>query len=316
MTDRPPLSHEGQGKWRGILAAAGIDDRALSGRHCPCPKCGGTDRFRFDDKDGLGTWICSHCGAGDGPALLVAVKGWDFREVARFVRSTIGSVEADSPRPQVTEQQRRQGLRDLWKASQPVVEGDLVSVYLRDRGLKMARYPKDLRFAPRAYCSGPVKERPAMLAILRDRVGKEVTIHRTYLAENGRGKADMEAPRKLMAGQVPDDGVAVRLAGLREHIGVAEGIETALAAMALFRIPVWSVISTVLMERWLPPDGVKRVTIYGDHDENYAGHKAAYALAYRLSAMDQIEEVEVAIPPQRGDDWADVYAARTLSAAK
>ena len=35
-----------------------------------CPMCGGKDRFRFDDKGGRGTWICSQCGAGDEIELV------------------------------------------------------------------------------------------------------------------------------------------------------------------------------------------------------------------------------------------------------
>jgi putative DNA primase/helicase len=27
-----------------------MDERALSGKHGPCPLCGGRDRFRFDDR--------------------------------------------------------------------------------------------------------------------------------------------------------------------------------------------------------------------------------------------------------------------------
>jgi phage/plasmid primase-like uncharacterized protein len=67
--------------WRNTLVAAGIDPRALDGRHHPCPGCGGRDRFRFDDRDGRGTWICGQGGdpvAGDGWALLSHVFGWDF----------------------------------------------------------------------------------------------------------------------------------------------------------------------------------------------------------------------------------------------
>ena len=54
------------GRWPGILKHFGLDDRTLSGDHCPCPVCGGKDRFRFDDKEGRGTYYCSHCGAGHG----------------------------------------------------------------------------------------------------------------------------------------------------------------------------------------------------------------------------------------------------------
>ncbi|NYY79755.1 hypothetical protein DMH17_06695 [Raoultella planticola] len=35
--------------------------------------CGGADRFRFDDKEGRGTWFCNQCGAGDGLKLVEKV---------------------------------------------------------------------------------------------------------------------------------------------------------------------------------------------------------------------------------------------------
>jgi hypothetical protein len=63
------------GNWRAVLASHGIDVRLLDGRHHHCPGCGGSDRFRFDDQDGRGTWICSRGGgkplAGDALDLLV-----------------------------------------------------------------------------------------------------------------------------------------------------------------------------------------------------------------------------------------------------
>ena len=67
------------GKWSGLLLGFGLTERQLSGKHCPCPICGGNDRFRFDDKDGRGTFFCSHCGAGDGVSLVMSLKGWDLR---------------------------------------------------------------------------------------------------------------------------------------------------------------------------------------------------------------------------------------------
>ena len=65
-----PLKDRALGRWRGILPALGVPAKALSNRHGPCPMCGGKDRFRFDDKGGRGTWICSKCGAGDGIELV------------------------------------------------------------------------------------------------------------------------------------------------------------------------------------------------------------------------------------------------------
>ena len=85
------LKEQARGRWQSILKYYGITVHA-DNRHQPCPTCGGTDRFRFDDRDGRGTWFCSQCEphAGDGFALLRKVKGWSFpqtlEEVAAFLR--------------------------------------------------------------------------------------------------------------------------------------------------------------------------------------------------------------------------------------
>ncbi len=57
------------GHWPALLAKLGIEIPSR-GKHGPCPACGGKDRFRFDDKDGKGGFICNSCGAGDGLILI------------------------------------------------------------------------------------------------------------------------------------------------------------------------------------------------------------------------------------------------------
>ncbi|GEM_PF-3829249 len=39
-----------RGHWPRILPALGLN--VVKNRHMPCPVCGGTDRFRFDDQEG------------------------------------------------------------------------------------------------------------------------------------------------------------------------------------------------------------------------------------------------------------------------
>lgn len=74
-----------RGRWVDVLARCGVDTSLLRPRHGPCPGCGGKDRFRFDDRDGDGTFICSQGGggnlAGDGFELLKHVTGKDFSAV-------------------------------------------------------------------------------------------------------------------------------------------------------------------------------------------------------------------------------------------
>ena len=96
---------------------------------------------------------------------------------------------------------------------------------------------------------------------------------------------------------------AVRLFAVVDAMGVAEGIETAIACTELFEIPTWAAISANGMETFMPPPGIRRVHVFGDNDPNFTGQKAAYILAHRL-ARDL--EVEVSIPPDPGTDWLDV----------
>ena len=46
-----------RGHWREILVQLGVEVPAMSHKHGACPGCGGTDRFRFDDKGGRGSFI-------------------------------------------------------------------------------------------------------------------------------------------------------------------------------------------------------------------------------------------------------------------
>lgn len=74
---------EAHGRWDQVLAAFDVRTEFLTGRHGPCPGCGGKDRFRYDDKNGEGTFICSQGGggnlSGNGLALLQHCTGWDFK---------------------------------------------------------------------------------------------------------------------------------------------------------------------------------------------------------------------------------------------
>ena len=79
------------GRWPEILAGLGIDAAALRNRHGPCPGCGGTDRFRFDDKDD-GRFYCGGGGepvSGDGFALLQHAHGWTAREALERVSEIV-----------------------------------------------------------------------------------------------------------------------------------------------------------------------------------------------------------------------------------
>ena len=292
-----------KGKWRGVLLEMGVPSNVLRDRHGPCPMCGGHDRFRFDNKRGEGTWICNQCGAGDGLSLAMAVSGKPFADVAAQIDALLGNhkIGTDAPKPAMTEQQRIAGLREVASSTVRIAPGDLCDRYLTSRKLGEITYPKALRFAP-ALRDGEGGVRPAIVATVHDKDGANATLHRTFLRPDGLAKAEMERPRKLMPGDVPD-GACVRLAEWTDGpLGIAEGIETALSAGHRFELTVWAALNATLLSKWEPPAGCQEVAVFGDHDANFTGQRAAYVLANRLSARGLT--VTVHIPPTLGEDWA------------
>lgn len=310
----PPLSERARGRWAGLLPMLGVDSRFLSGRkNGPCPICGGKTRFRFDDLEGRGTWICNHCGAGDGADLAMKTLGIDFKELAERMAPLIGEVKPTAPRKGRDEADTRKSLNALWRASKRVERGDAVSLYLSARvGLVSA--PDCLRTVEHLrYQDDKPSFHPGMIAKVAGLDGQGVNIHRTYLTADGR-KADVESPRRMMQGTVPD-GSAVRLFPPGVVLGIAEGIETAFAAASLFGVPVWAALNSVMLAKWEPPAGVEEVVIFGDADKKFAGQAAAYALAKRLQPPLFTGRVRVEIPETLGSDWCDVFNAGRRAAA-
>ncbi|EBC8412614.1 toprim domain-containing protein [Salmonella enterica subsp. enterica serovar Bareilly] len=83
------------GHWPRILPALGV--KVIKNRHQSCPVCGGSDRFRFDDKEGRGTWFCNQCGAGDGLKLVEKVFGVSASEAAGKVNAVTGNLPPVAP---------------------------------------------------------------------------------------------------------------------------------------------------------------------------------------------------------------------------
>ena len=72
------ITAQAVGKWDYIFHSLGIE--VGNGKHCPCPICGGKDRFRFDNQNGRGTYICNQCGSGDGLELIKHYYHCDAKE--------------------------------------------------------------------------------------------------------------------------------------------------------------------------------------------------------------------------------------------
>lgn len=297
-----------QGRWRDILTALGIQASTLAGKHCPCPLCGGKDRFRFDDQEGRGTYFCTQCGAGDGMHLALSFTGRRFKDLAEDIERLAGALPIASCRPARSDADKYQGLCQTWKEATPLQRGDEAERYLRNRGLALPDLPASLRVHPGLpYYDDDHKFRgvyPVMLAAVTRPTRELVKLHRTYL-QDGQ-KAPLKCAKKLMSGLPSAGGGAIRLFRASKTLGIAEGIETALAAAELFGLPVWSCVAASGLESFIPPEGVEAITIFGDNDLNFTGQAVAYAAARRL--VSEGYSVTVKIPDAPGD-WLDVLRA-------
>jgi putative DNA primase/helicase len=113
-----PLWERANGRWRSILLALGIDARYLTGKNGPCPLCGeGRDRWRFDNKRGDGTWICTRCGAGQGIKLAQLFTKLPFAELAQRIEAVLGEAPIETARTERSDAAKRAALNELWNGA-------------------------------------------------------------------------------------------------------------------------------------------------------------------------------------------------------
>lgn len=139
-----------QGNWKDLIFPAfAITVPAKKNQHGPCPICGGTDRFRCDDKQGKGTFICNQCGAGDGFALIEKARGLDYSSVLKEVGAVLG-LSADS---KVTEEDRKKwrekGEQDRLLAEKAKKQGQETAAKSAERQWKLKSVDRDCPYIQR-----------------------------------------------------------------------------------------------------------------------------------------------------------------------
>lgn len=267
--------------------SVGIDprhDRIGVDQRVPCPKCerGERDRaasFRWNDG---GCWVaqCFRCGWKAG------VAGQNRAQ------STIAA-------PAIPD--RHQELAKRWAryyADLPSYRGTLGERYLQHRGCAVPPVDGALRFDRRAFHWPTGQRGPALVALASDvRTRAARTLHFTFLAIDGRGKADLQ-PVRLLLSRHEKSGAVIRLwpdDTVTSGLGVAEGIESALS-LAHAGLPVWAAIDAGNLAALPILDGIDELAIAVDRDP--AGERAADALAHRwITAGRRVRLVK----PRAGD---------------
>jgi phage/plasmid primase-like uncharacterized protein len=204
-----------------------------------------------------------------------------------------------------------QRIAQVWSQCVPLVPGDPVTLYLKQRGIRgVWPLPEVLRLhRALPYWHGPEKlgTFPAMVAPIVAPDGRFVALHRTYLTRDG-GKADVPTVKKLTgaAGLLAGACIPLHETSRARVLGIAEGIETALAAWCASAVPTVASYCAGNLAEWRWPAGLRRLVIFADADK--AGRDSADTLLGR--AVRAGVQASVMTPTDPGADWCDVWAAR------
>lgn len=263
---------------------------------------------------------CFGCGAhGDAIAWIQHCANCSFQEAVNtladqcgielpFPRSDVFDLPDFAPPPEVAvgivadvdAMQRNQDLaQKLWSDAVPMA-GTAAEAYLASRCIWLTRESSRLRY--HGACPRGSERLPAMLGLMVNPISLEPCgIHRTYLRPDGSGKADGQS--KMMLGRAGvirfenDDDPG-------EALGIAEGIETALAVQQhRCNIPMLACASAGGIETLPIRPEVRLLRIFADNDENNRGLDAARTCGRRWNEGGA--DVRISLP-RFHKDWNDV----------
>ena len=304
---------EFNGAWRQTLENYGC--HLPSGRHHgPCPVCGGKDRFRFDDKEGRGTWFCSQCDpqSGGGLLLLSRFLGKPTIEVANeLLGNTPERSRAPVYRSFVSEDQiRKANHEQARKGAEALLASSELRThpYMSDRGLDgqwlvngepiMGRdrsviQPGELLLVPACKAEGDGSK---LVNVQKIKANKE--------------------KRPLFGGDMA--GVYHKLDGHQKLIAIAEGYATGVTVNQVTGATTYVAFQTgnlATVSAWVAGHhpGVS-VVFFADHDELDITHQWRPGEKFAKDAAAPIGAT-VALPPELGD-WDDYRQAHGVEATK
>ena len=262
-----------------------------------------------------GVWCDFASGeSGDLVGLVKAANRMDTYEAIEWALDWLGMPDSDVPRPPTGTAPRRdtksqatnntgQAIK-IWRAARPA---DVIArTYLQPRGISIEP-PLSIREAPSLRHSPTGLDFPAVVAGGQGPDGKLCAVQRIFLTADFTRKAGVTNPKMSLG---PTAGGSVRLGPAQAEIGVAEGVETGLAAMQLYGMPVWCTLGASNLANLVLPDSVVSVVVFGDNGS--AGRAAAKVAAETFS--QQGREVRVAFPEDGVGDFNDLLQLQRAAA--
>lgn len=276
------------GYWPSILERLAIPTNRSEGA---CPACGGKTRYRFDDKDGRGTYYCSHCGAGTGLDLVMKVNQCGAREAAELVADAM-ALPLLEPKP-AREKPRTDIAGKVAGMAAKAASGQ--SAYLTSKGLQ---------------CPFPLMPDGSLLMVLKNGAG----------ALTGAQGIKPDGNKRLVAGTVKKGSFCVvNSVESPETVVIAEGLATTLSvnlmrpdALAVVAVDAGNLLPVAEVMRRRYPEA--RIIIAADNDikpeEPNTGKEAAEKAAKAVSGWVSLPQSE------EKADWNDYHQQNGLEAAK
>lgn len=264
---------------------------------------------------------CFGCGAhGDAIGFAMRMRNLDFLAAVRWLLDlpenqpeTLKQIA--TTRPRENESVTAERVAEIVRACRPVTRQSAAWLYLASRGLQPEQ--PALLAHPALYCHEVGKPLPALVAPIRDgERGEIVAVQRIWCADRIEfdgsatyrdGRAELQIRKKTL-GRMGTG--AVRLAPAGAALGLAEGVETAIAASMLYRMPVWAACGAArLGHLWLPPE-VQQVIVFADRGATgeELAERAAGLIHHRGVAC------QVVFPEQGFGDFADQIIGRRSAA--
>ena len=271
----------------------------------PCPLCGPERRSPANRKrkvlriwrteHGFTSYYCARCGA----SVYALANGLKIEPRRCPVADEARVAGAILPTQEDADQQARIEIAlKLWDAAVPLRScpgnrGEPIVttgwLYLIERrGFHVGLLDNDLAHALRWH-----EGVGAVIALMTDPLtGEPCGIHRTFINPDGT-KRDRKMLGKAGVVRVsPDKNL--------QQLGLAEGVEDALAVLLSGFEPVWAATSAGGIARFPVIAGVKHLIVFGDNDE--AGAGAAHRVAYRYRFAHKRADLRF---PDGAKDWAD-----------
>jgi putative DNA primase/helicase len=239
--------------------------------------------------------ILLHCFAGcDQEAVLAALAREGVPASALFSGGPIAPKMDTGPAAKPSAAALR-----IWRDAQPL-RASPAKAYLESRDILAAS--SALRFHPRTPLGpkGRTRFLPAMIAAVSLDEGP-IAIHRTFLS--GNAKAGFDKPKRALGAL--GEAAARLFAPASGKLGLAEGIESAMAAYALTGIPVWATFGNERFGLVSVPESVTELHLFVDYD---AGGELAASRALAAYARDG-RAIHVRKPSSSDTDWNDELTA-------